>query len=753
MTDLFDTSYRANTVEYPGLLEELSERLGVSMEALNAYDVGYASRIEFKNGPNFDGWWTVPARDPYGKVVGYPLRARDGKKIMVPGSKHGLIYPLREGYTPGQKPYLPGPDNWVRTMEEGLDCPICGKPDGCLLSRENPEDPQAVICIREEVGSLRPMSFGHLFIRKAEGHLQMGGPLPWSERPVLVVEGLSDALTAYDMGFIAVGRTSAKTMTGLTQLLKGRDVIVMGENDGGAGVDGMHNAYALLTKVAASVKRVLPPSSVKDLRIWRQEQGVDAETLINYAETHHIKTEALDILPSGDPLPVARQWLRATYWDQARQIPLLRKYGGAWYNYNGHKYEEVRDTDALRGEVYQWLDGRRYEAGEDKIEVYVPTRTRITDVLDALNADCPLTVDPPSWIDGTAVDPADVVVFNNGVLDVERYLSGEGDSLSPLTPTLFTLTHLPYDFDPEAECPLWHRYLDSTFKDDAKVALLQEWFGYCMIADMRMEKMMLFYGPSGSGKGTALDVLTALVGRHHTGATKLRSIGEQFGLEPLVGKLVAIMSDVRLPRSADSMQALETLLQVVGGDAVDVPRKHRPNLAHVKLTTRFTLAANELPELPDHSQALLRRMNILHFETSFIGKEDKSLKAELPDEAPGIALWALEGLRRLRETGSFTSPSSSAPLVDTFRRATSPVIEFLDECTVIDEGETVPAQTMFSLWAGWCAARGMRPGNVTRLMQRVEAGIPEIEYHSNGIMAERYFENVRIDDTAAKRYV
>ena len=58
--------------------------------------------------------------------------------------------------------------------------------------------------------------------------------------------------------------------------------------------------------------------------------------------------------------------------------------------------------------------------------------------------------------------------------------------------------------------------------------------------------MLLLIGPTRSGKGTIARMLTALIGSGHVAGPTLASLGTNFGLSPLLGKPLAIISDARL---------------------------------------------------------------------------------------------------------------------------------------------------------------------------------------------------------------
>jgi hypothetical protein len=130
---------------YPAMLDDLGQHLGVSSDSLRRLALGWAPIVPFKKGPSFAGWWAIPERDDAAKPIGLSLRSQDDFKVMYPGSKHGLVYEVNPEHEQGSDTYQAGASNWVRTMDAGLPCPVCGKPDGCLLSAENPADPKAVM--------------------------------------------------------------------------------------------------------------------------------------------------------------------------------------------------------------------------------------------------------------------------------------------------------------------------------------------------------------------------------------------------------------------------------------------------------------------------------------------------------------------------------------------------------------------------------------------------------------------------------
>ena len=756
---------------YPTMLEQLSEHLGVSADSLTRLALGWAPIVKFKKGPNFQGWWVIPERDSNGIPIGLSLRSQTDKKVMYPGSKHGLIYELNPAHERGSMAYQHGAHNWVRTMDAGVDCPVCGKPDGCIVSGEDPDNPRAVICIRTSEGSEKRMRFGYLHILKESGHIHRNAAvLPESESPVIIVEGMTDTAAVMDMGFIGVGRPSNLACTNLlSYLVRGRKVIVVGENDEinpltgkRPGHEGMIATFQVLKKVCPDITWVLPPDHINDIRQWRSTCDLTAEEFLDYVTKHGRQRTEETILPDGKPLTLARTWLDDQHRMAGRYV--LRYYKGLWFVYEGAKYIQVDEDVEIRGPLYRWCDDKMVltedKGGVQSLTPLICHKGVVNNVMDALLSPCPLdTDDVPAWInDAVGPNPKDLITFNNGILWVPKYLAGapECEYLLDLTPDFFTTSCLPFAFDPTAECPEWRKYLRTTIGDCSdKIKLMREWFGYCMTSDTGYHKMLIMRGPKRSGKSTAIAVLEAVVGREQTAGISFAQLTQPFGLEPLVGKQLAIMGDARLPRTGDSMRALELLLNIVGEDSVCINRKFRKALENHHLKCRFTLATNELPELPDHAGALEARLNILDFRNSFLGREDFGLRDRLVAEAPGIAIWALEGLRRLGKQGRFTLPESSKESLREWRTTTSPTAAFLEECCdETDQNEEVLKAELFDAWSGWSSERGMRMLVKSRFFERLKANAPfavSITYEKGGHKFSVY-RGLKLKKWAAKQY-
>jgi putative DNA primase/helicase len=316
----------------------------------------------------------------------------------------------------------------------------------------------------------------------------------------------------------------------------------------------------------------------------------------------------------------------------------------------------------------------------------------------------------PFWISPVVgdPDPIDILPAANGLLDLSVFRP----TLMPHTPRFFSTSVLPYPYDPHAAPPdRWSKFLLDQWPDDPdSISTLDEVIGYLLTPDTRQHKMFFLIGPPRSGRSTIKEVITALIGAQNVAACSPQSLSGEFGLEPLIGKSLAIMADVRT--GANTGDVLDRLLRISGGDPVEVNCKHKTILANVGMRTRFLVVSNEMPEFRDPSKAITTRYLVLRTSKSIQpDQRDPDLLNKLREELPGILNLAIEGRRRLRERGRFLQPASALHLIEQAEDLASPVAEFARECLVLNPAFLIPKQKAFECWKAWAEKNGHKVGS------------------------------------------
>jgi len=268
---------------------------------------------------------------------------------------------------------------------------------------------------------------------------------------------------------------------------------------------------------------------------------------------------------------------------------------------------------------------------------------------------------------------------------------------------------LPFDFDPDAPAPVrWLAFLDELWEGETEtIGALQELFGYLVSGDTRQQKMALLVGPKRAGKGTINRVLTRMIGPHNVAGPTLASLGTNFGLQDLIGKPVAVISDARIGKKSDASLIAERLLSISGEDLQNVDRKYLPPWSGY-LPTRFVILTNELPRFTDSSGALASRFVVLMLRKSFYGQERPELTDELCEELPGIFNWALSGLQQLRARGRFLQPTASKEAIQELEDLASPVGAFIRDRCQFGPDRSIEIEELYKVYRQWAEEQGQR---------------------------------------------
>jgi putative DNA primase/helicase len=443
--------------------------------------------------------------------------------------------------------------------------------------------------------------------------------------------------------------------------------------------------------------------------------------------------EKLIVPAPSNPIGVGKMFLDAHYADDVVGS-LVRHHRNTFHTYDGTSWPEF-DERRLQSDLYRWLDGAKFwKKTKDDIELvdFEPTRYKIADLIDAIRAltHLDMHVIPPAWIVGEDVGP--VVPVANGLLTIEtRKLIGH-------TPAYFSPHVLPFEYDPTAPPPArWLRFLEELWEDDKESALsLAEIMGYVLGGATALQKIFMLVGPLRSGKGTIGRVLTGLLGAHNVAAPTLAGLTTNFGLSPLIGKPLGLISDARLSTRADGTVAVERLLSISGEDSLTIDRKYRDPWTG-RLPTRFMILTNEVPRFTDASGALASRFIVLVMTKSFFGEEDPRLTDALLTEAPGIFNWCLDGLDRLNARGYFEMPEMSKAALQRLQDLASPVGAFVRDRCEIGPVFEVDKEELFAAWKDWCIGEGKdRAGTKAVFMRDLHAAYP-------GIVESRYRANDR----------
>ena len=234
-------------------------------------------------------------------------------------------------------------------------------------------------------------------------------------------------------------------------------------------------------------------------------------------------------------------------------------------------------------------------------------------------------------------EPAYLAVAN-GLLDLDT------GAVHPHTPDWFSGVCLPYPFDPGAAAPAWLAFLERNLEGDAeRIALLQEFFGYCLARTTDGQACLILHGPGANGKSVVLAVLRAVLGADNVATVPLEHFAQRFAMAQTLGKLANVCPEVgELDRTAEG-----TLKSYISGDAMFFEKKGKDGFSAAP-TARLVIATNNVPRFMDRSEGIWRRLFILPMTVRHPVRRcragmDKEGYWRRSGELPGVLNWALEG--------------------------------------------------------------------------------------------------------------
>jgi len=422
-------------------------------------------------------------------------------------------------------------------------------------------------------------------------------------------------------------------------------------------------------------------------------------------------------LPS-DPLETARKFLEAEHTDG--DCPTLLWWRDEFYRFTPTGAWEVVDLTSVHNQIWHYLERER-AAGLQ------PTDRNTNEVLKALKGllALPKRVDAPCWHQDRSPVTEPIIVCRNGILNPDQI--GAASALQSHTPKLFTLAAVPVDYDPQAPEPVqWLEFLDGLWGDDPdSITALQEIMGLLLMDDMSFQKIFLLVGPGRSGKGTILKVIKALLGNETVASPTLNSLGSEFGMQPLIGKLAALIGDARSGKGDKQIVGTERLLTISGGDGVDINRKNL-SFWNGRLAVRFVLASNMIPAFADAAGVIATRFVVLRLRVSFLGREDPGLADRLCTELPGILNWALAGRWQLYKRGRFIQPESAIEDIEQIRDLASPITAFVRERCTLGSEASVDKAELYKAWREYCSGVNQHPGTRDTFASDLYAAFPTV---------------------------
>jgi putative DNA primase/helicase len=481
---------------------------------------------------------------------------------------------------------------------------------------------------------------------------------------VFLVEGESDVWTLRLHGLQALGIPGA----GLTRVLQKehlaeiRSILVVKEPDRGGAtfISGVAKRLAAFG-LRGHAKVISLREDVGDINdLYRKDPKRFLEELERLRKSAVALEDTKDVFREGD----RRNNGNSELWANPSTL-------GEAILASGERFAKDQGSRLLR------YDGTTYRNDVDgylqkRVKLLLQEANKLEDWRAKLSSDVATYL----GIDAAALwdkPPLDRVHLLNGILVTHTR------ELLPHTPDYLSCVQLPIQYDPEATCPEWDRFIASSFDPESQeMAYLLP--GLLMTPDNNSQTAYLLLGPGGTGKTTYQKSVEAFLGRENVAHLSMARLHSRFDLSGLVNKLANFCPDL----GGEKMPRTEIFRSLTGGDSVTVEEKYRPSFA-VRPFARLVIATNYLPRAEDAGTAFYQRFAIIPMNRVFRGTEDEIPAAELerrlsdPRELSGLLNRSLSALDQYRATGKLPLGKASQTAHEEFVQHTQPVRSWLKE--------------------------------------------------------------------------
>ena len=226
--------------------------------------------------------------------------------------------------------------------------------------------------------------------------------------------------------------------------------------------------------------------------------------------------------------------------------------------------------------------------------------------------------------------------------------------------------------------------------------------------------MFYLQGPTRAGKGTFTEGLLHLLGNPLAMSApfsiftrKRDGDSQNFDLAPL--RPARFIAASESGKNTTLNEA--TVKQITGGDRVRCAFKHR-DMFEYKPQFKIWVSSNHPVKGDVDDDAFWGRVRVIEFPNSYLGRENKKLKASMrnPNMLAGVLAWAVAGaVKWYASPEGLVTPWSVAQSTQTQRNELDHIQQWINECCIGAENNVATADTLYQSYKKWCEEVGHMP--------------------------------------------
>lgn len=385
-----------------------------------------------------------------------------------------------------------------------------------------------------------------------------------------------------------------------------------------------------------------------------------------------------------------------------------------WYTWAGTHWREDNSFEIVRMAkqtvVAMYAEAATLEDEDRKALIKWAMKSEARQRLDAmialLRSEANMAVQP-EMLDS---DPM-LIACKNGTLDLRN---GE---LLPPNPDDYLTKCIDVDYEPDAECPLWEKFLIRVMGGNLDlVSFIQRLVGHALTGDATGKYMVFMYGPKGNnGKSTLVETIMRLLGPYAMKSPSEMIMAKSYGggipndIARLRGVRFTVTNEVD-----EGMTLSESVIKDLTGNDTLTARFMRAEFFDFTPTHKLWIYGNHKPEIRGTDTAIWDRVKLIPFDVEIPKTErDPLLLNKLTAELPGILAWAVRG-NMLWQRRGIAAPESVTQATADYQSEQDILGQFLAECCEIETRREISATILYQAYEGWAKQLGLRADTGTK---------------------------------------
>ncbi|MEG0252472.1 MAG: phage/plasmid primase, P4 family, partial [Muribaculaceae bacterium] len=312
-----------------------------------------------------------------------------------------------------------------------------------------------------------------------------------------------------------------------------------------------------------------------------------------------------------------------------------------------------------------------------------------------------------------------LIAFKNIVLNLDTMDTYDH------SPKYHTGIYLNIDYDKNAKCKRWDKFLTEVLSTQDLIDVLQEFLGFIFIdrSKWNIEVMIYLLGNGSNGKGVVEHVIRKILGQENVCPYSLYDLCESstadYKCAVADGKLLNFCPDM-----GDKDFSGGRYKAIISGEPIPARPINKEPYTAVNMPV-FAASLNSMPATSDNSNGYYRRNKIIPFDRVFKDNEqDKGLKKKLESELSGIFNWIMIGRERLiKNEGNFTDSQRIKEMNEENKRLNDSLVAFLYDNDYFPNQEplwkgrwiTIQSIELYNRYKTYCMDNGRREKSSTKI--------------------------------------